>query len=179
MSVRVVVRRAAICFATLILVLGIGTPVALAADSALPHTGRVLIATGGDVTLPAGEHADLVMVVNGTATIAGEANTIIAVDGTANLTDATTETVIAVSSPVSLGTGTVVLGDVLRLDSQVTRFGNAQVQGSVRDVSIDAAGIGLFLGPALVLLFLGFAVAAIAGSCWRPWPPGRSARPRP
>jgi hypothetical protein len=162
MSVAVLVRRAAICFAALILAVGIGAPVVLAADSALPHTGRVLISTGGDVTLPAGEHADLVMVVNGTTTIAGEANTVIAVDATVNLTGAKAETVIAVRSPVSLGAGTVVLGDVLRLDSQVTRFGNADVQGSVRDVSIDAAGIGLFLGPALLLLFLGFAVAAIA-----------------
>ena len=37
-------------------------PVTLAA-SPMPQTGRVIVSTQGDVTLPAGEHADVVVVV--------------------------------------------------------------------------------------------------------------------
>ena len=54
-------RIVAIAVAMLIVMLFL-VPVALAAD-ALPHSGRVLISTQGDITIPAGEQADFVMVV--------------------------------------------------------------------------------------------------------------------
>jgi hypothetical protein len=132
----------------------------LAADP-LPHTDRVLISTGGDIAVPAGEHVDLVFVVNGTATIQGEVNTIIAIDGAANLFGATAETVIAVRSPIEIGPGAVVRGDVMTLDSLVHRTGNAQVQGEVTDLATVLIGIGAVLGPALLLLWLGFGLAMI------------------
>jgi len=78
---------------------------ATAADPSLPHSGRVLVSTGGDVVLPAGEQADAVIVVNGTATIHGRVNTVVAVDGAAVLTDATVETVVAIRSPLASGRG--------------------------------------------------------------------------
>ena len=65
-------RRIAGLLIALIALLLVVAPVA-AADGQLPHTGRILIATEGDITVPAGERADLVFVTNGTATIAGEA----------------------------------------------------------------------------------------------------------
>ncbi len=138
------------------------SPSVRAADPTLSHTGRVLISTGGGITVPAGEQADVVVVVNGTATINGQVNTIVVIDGAANLAGARTESIFAVRSPVTLGAGTVVLGDVMRVDSQVLRVGDAQVHGSIRDLAVDAAGIGLLLAPAIILLFLGFALAAIA-----------------
>jgi hypothetical protein len=79
-------------------------PVVAAADP-LPHTGRVVIATEGDVTIPAGDHADVVVVINGTATVAGEVNTILAVDGAVVLSAARTESVVAIRSPSSSGRG--------------------------------------------------------------------------
>lgn len=135
-------------------------PAVLAANP-LPHTGRVLVSTGGDITLPAGEHADIVVVVNGTATIQGEVNTIVAVDGAANLLGARTETIIAVRSPVEIGPGTVVQGDVMALDSLVHQTGNAQVQGQVTDLPTVLIGIGAVLAPALLLLWIGFGLAMI------------------
>ena len=78
-------RRIVAIAVTMFIVMLFLVPVALAAD-AVPHSGRVLISTQGDITIPAGEQADFVMVVNGTATIAGEVNTIFVVNGTANLT---------------------------------------------------------------------------------------------
>ena len=73
-------RRIVAIAAAMFIVMLFLVPVALAAD-AMPHSGRVLISTQGDVTIPAGEQADFVMVVDGTATIAGEVNTIFVVNG--------------------------------------------------------------------------------------------------
>ncbi len=135
-------------------------PVALAADP-FPHTGRVLVSTGGDVTVPEGEHADVVIVVNGTATIRGEVNTIVVIEGAANLLGARTETLFAVRSPVELGPGTVVVGDVVRIDSLVHQTGNAQIRGQVTDMVTVLIGIGSVLAPALLLLWIGFGLATI------------------
>jgi hypothetical protein len=135
-------------------------PVAQAADP-FPRTGRVLVSTGGDVTLPVGEHADVVVVVNGRATIRGEVNTIVVVEGSADLIGARTETLFAVRSPVELGPGTVVQGDVMRIDSPVHQTGDAQIQGQVTDMATVLIGIGAILAPALFLLWIGFGLATI------------------
>ena len=135
-------------------------PVALAADP-LPQTGRVLVSTQGDFTLPAGEHADAVIVLNGRANIEGEANTIVVVDGTLQLTGGRTETVFAVRSPVEIGTDAVVFGDVLQLDSLVHQTGNAEVMGEVKDLAGMLVGVGVVLAPALLLLWVGFGLAMI------------------
>ncbi len=148
--------------ATMLLAFLFFSPAVFAADPTLAHNGRVLISTGGDVSIPAGEHADAVIVVNGTASIAGEVNTVLVVDGAAVLTGARTESVVAVRSPVTVGAGSVVLGDVMKLDSVVTRVGDGAIGGSVRDMAADLAGIGWLVGPALVMAYLGFALAAIA-----------------
>lgn len=139
------------------------TPAVLAADT-FTHTGRVLMAFGGDVTVPAGEHADAVIVVQGTATIAGDVNAIVVIDGTAVLTGARAESVVAVRSPVTLGAGTVVTGDVLTLDSAVARVDGASVGGDVKDMTSSLVGVGFILGPALLLITLGFALVGIAAA---------------
>jgi hypothetical protein len=145
--------------AVALLALALFVPAVLAAS--LPHNGRVLISTGGDVAIPAGEHADVVVVVNGTATIEGEVNTIVAIDGAATLAGARTETVVAVRSPVELGPDTVVLGDVMALDAAVHQTGNAVIQGSVTDLATVLIGIGAVLAPALMLLWIGMGLATV------------------
>lgn len=137
-------------------------PVATAAEPSIPDTGRVLVSTGGDVVLPAGERADVVVVVGGTATLSGDVDTVVAVDGRAVLSGATVETIVAVRSPVDIGAGSTVKGDVVRVDSVVTRSGDAVVGASVRGLAVDLAGIRFFLGPLVGLIFFGFALAAIA-----------------
>jgi hypothetical protein len=146
--------------AAMVIVLLVLTPVVLAANP-LPHTGRVLLSSGGDITLPADEHADVVLVINGTATILGEANTVIAIDGAANLLGARAEAVVAVRSPIELGADTVVQGDVMTLDSPVHRTGNADVTGEVKDLASFLISIGIVLAPALILLWIGFGLAGI------------------
>lgn len=148
--------------AALLLVLAVFAPSALAANPTLPHTGRVLVSTGGDLNVPAGEQADAVVIVNGTATIAGQVNAVIAVDATAILNGATVETIVAVRSPVELGPNTVVQNDVVTFDSTVTKTGNAVVQGETRDLGSNLAWLGLVIGPLVFLVWLGFLVAAVA-----------------
>jgi hypothetical protein len=157
-------RRIFGILAALLIALLFTVPSALAFNGSLAHNGRVLISIGGDATLPAGEHADAFIVVNGTATVAGEANTVVVVDGAANFLGATTESVVAVSSPVNLGPGTVVLGDVRTLDGSVTRDPSVTVGGTVGDLSVDLAAVGFVLAGAFLLIWIGFGIATIAAA---------------
>ena len=138
-------------------------PLAFAAEE-MAHTGRVLISTGGDVTLPAGERADVVLVTNGTAHIGGDANTVVIIDGGADLTGATVETIVVVRGSVVVDGSSTVLGDVMTLDATTTIDPTAAIGGQIRDIAPDIAGIGFVLGPALVLLYVGFALASIAAA---------------
>jgi hypothetical protein len=136
-------------------------PLVVAAEEA-PHSGRILVSTQGDITLPVGEQADLVLVTNGTAHIAGDANTVVVIDGVAELTGATVETVVVIRGDASIDGSSSVMGDVMTLDATVSVDPGAAMSGQVRDLAPDIAGIGFVLGPAIVLLYLGFALAAIA-----------------
>ena len=139
-------------------------PAVIAADPNLPHTGRVLVSVGGDIVLPAGEQADAVVVVNGNAVIKGTVNTLVVVDGSALLSGATAETIVAVRAPVTLGQDTVVRGDVMTFDFPVTRVGNAQVGGDVRNVAGELFGLGFFIGPLVLLWLLGVALISLVAA---------------
>ena len=158
-----VIHRPVAVLMGLILGMFLLAPLTVAAED-LPHSGRILIATQGDITLPAGEQADLVLVTNGTAHIAGEANTVVVIDGVADFTGATAETVVLIRGQAGLDGSSSVLGDVMTLDATVTVDPAAAIGGQIRDLAPDIAGIGFVLGPALVLLYLGFALAAIAAA---------------
>jgi hypothetical protein len=138
-------------------------PLALAADD-MAQTGRVLISTQGDVTLPPGEQADLILVTKGTAHVAGTANTVVVIDGSADLTGATVETIVAIRGDVAVDGSSVVTGDIMTLDATTSVDPAAAMGGQVRDLAPDIAGIGFVLGPALFLLYVGFALAAIAAA---------------
>ena len=115
----------------------------------------------GDVDLPAGQHADTILVINGTATVEGDVGDLVAMNGAAILTGASADTVVAVGSTVTLATGTVVSGDVRTLNSTVEQLDTAAVQGEVRDLSFELVAVGAVLAPALILFAIGFALAAI------------------
>ena len=113
----------------------------------MAHTGRIVVSTQGDATIPAGDHADVVFVTGGVATIAGEVNTLVVIDGSAVVSGATVETIVAVRSPVDLSGGTQVLGDVMTVDSTVTKDASVVVGGSVRDLAQDLAGLWWVIAP--------------------------------
>ena len=168
-------RRIVAIAATLLIIMLLLVPVALATDAML-HTGRVLISMQGDVTIPASEQADLVMVFNGTATIAGEVNSIVVVNGSANLAGARTETVVAINSPVNLADGTVVLGDVMTANSLVHQTGTAEVAGEVKDMQASFIALGAVLAPALILMWIGFGLAVITAGLLLAGVAGRQVR---
>ena len=145
----------------LVLGLFLLVPTATAADPSADRQG-FLMSVNHDVTVPAGEHVDTLFVVNGTATVAGDVGTFVMINGTATLTGATAETVVAISSDVTLGAGTVVSGDVRWINSNVEQASTAVVQGETGDMSAQLVGMGLLLGPAILLFALGFLLAAIA-----------------
>jgi len=155
-------RRLLAASAAVILSLGL-TGTALAA-APLGHNGRVVISTEGDVTIPAGEHADVVVVIKGTANVQGEVNTLVVVEGTASLAGARLETVVAVTSSIEVGDGTVIYGELQRLDSTVHQTGNVEIQGGITDLSgwfLESAAV---LAPALILLWLGFGLSTIVAA---------------
>jgi hypothetical protein len=147
----------------LVLAMFLLAPLAVAAEE-MQHSGRILISTQGDITLPAGEQADLVLVTNGTAHIAGDANTVIVVDGVAELTGATAETLVLIRGEAALDGSSSVLGDIMTLDATVSADSAASIGGRIRDLAPEIAGMGFVLGSALVVLYLGFALAAIAAA---------------
>jgi hypothetical protein len=147
----------------MLIVLLVLVPTVLAADR-LAEGGWVLISTGGDVTVPAGEHAQTVLIVNGTATIAGEADTLVVVNGRVALTGGTVDSLFAVASQVDLDAGSTVTNDVMYVDTTVSQAAGAQVQGTVRDVTGDLAVIGLVLVPAFLLFWIGFALTSIVAA---------------
>ena len=56
-------------------------PAVLAAGPTIDQDKEVLIAFNGDVTVPTGEQADVVLVTNGTATISGDVKNVAVFDG--------------------------------------------------------------------------------------------------
>jgi hypothetical protein len=141
--------------------LAIGAGVAVGAEP-VTTTGRVLISNQGDVVIPEGDHADAVLVVQGNADIRGEVNTLVVIDGSANLVGAEAESVIAIRSQIEVGPGTVVTGEVMRLDSTVHQTGDAEITGGITDLAASLVAAGAVLAPALFLLWLGFGLATIA-----------------
>jgi hypothetical protein len=135
-------------------------PVAIAAEPATEER-RVVLSVRGDVTLPAEERADVVVVVDGAATIAGDVRTLVVVEGSAAVEGAQVGTIWAIRSDVELGPGTVVTGDVRTLDAPVQLVGDASVQGEVSDIQASLFAIGAVLAPALLLFWLGTGLATI------------------
>jgi hypothetical protein len=154
-------RRLAAFFASLFVIAALGAPVVLAADSELSHSGRVLMAFGGDMTVPAGEQADVVFVADGDALVSGQVNTVVVIEGTATLRDATVESVVTVNATVNLEGSTVVLGDVRAIGSTVHRAETATLDGAIKGLDAELLMVGAVLVPALFLLALGFALATI------------------
>jgi hypothetical protein len=154
-------KRMAGLFGAILLVAAFGAPVVLAADEELPTTGRVVMAFGGDIAVPAGEQADVVFVANGDADIAGTVNTLTVIDGNATLRAATVEHVFIISGSLALEDGSTVLGDVRSIESTVTQAEGTEIAGEVKGVDAELIALGAFLGPALLLFAIGLLVASL------------------
>ena len=79
-----------------LLALVLGTPAA-AQDGDEHFDGRVLVSVNGDMTLPAGDEAEVLVVVDGDALIEGTARVVTVVNGTATLAGGTVGTLAIVN----------------------------------------------------------------------------------
>jgi hypothetical protein len=156
-------RRLFALLGALLFVIALVPAAAVAADS-LPHTGRVLISTSGDITVAAGDQADAVIVINGTATISGEVGFLLVVDGRAVTQGATLENIVVVRSSAELDASTHVLNDVRTYDSTVNQASGARVDGSVGGIEGDLVGFAWFLAAAAIILWIGVAIVTLVAA---------------
>jgi hypothetical protein len=146
----------------MLLVLFLLVPAAAAADPSY-EDGRVVMSVRGDITFPSGESADGLVIVDGSATIAGDVGSVLVVNGTATFVGSHTGQVIAISSTVSMDGGTVIAGDVRSISSSVTQAPGSTVQGTITD-GWDWVRGALWIGPALFIAYLGFLLVAVAAA---------------
>ena len=152
-------RRILIIAAGIVLALGLAAPV-LAADPG--HSdGPVLMAFNGDLTVPAGDQADVVLVTGGTATVAGDVTTIVVLDGDAVLTGATAESVFVTGGTLTVDAATTITGDVRTLGSSVTIDPAANVGGTVSSLEADVVAATAVLAPLALLFVLGLVVVTV------------------
>ena len=132
---------------------------ALAADPAPAHGGRVLIAIGGDLVVPAGERADAAIVVNGHLTVLGAVDSVVVFDGTAAVTGTTIDSLVVIRGSAVV-TNTHVLGDIRTFDAQVSQAG-VTLDGGVRGLETDLVAFGWALGVGALLIWLGIGLATL------------------
>ena len=134
----------------------LSTMPALAAEP-LSVEGRIQVSVSGDYALPAGQTADVVVVVDGDALIEGDARVVTVVSGTVTVAaGATVDTLAVVKGTAIIEAGATITHDVLELDSSVTVDPAATVGGQVRSMAVDLAGIGVALGILGFLAWLAF-----------------------
>jgi hypothetical protein len=152
--------RLAAILAALAMLLLISAP-ALADTGAVPDNGRTLISIDGDISLPAGEEAAAVIVIKGDALIEGTSRSVVVISGTATLRAAHVDTLAIVDGTAALEAGTLIDGDVLQLNSAVSRADGVTVGGEIRPLTDNLANWALILGAAVLLLWIGFALATL------------------
>lgn len=137
-------------------------PVAAAADP-FYEDGRVVVSVKGDITFPAGETADSLIVIEGNATIEGDVKSVYVVNGTVNFVGSRTDGIVAIASNVNLDSASVVAGDVRVIGTTVNQAAGSTIEGRINS-GLDLARAALFIGPALFILYIGFVIAAIAAA---------------
>ncbi len=138
-------------------------PVAAAAEP-WDHADHIIISTGGDITLPAGHHVDLLVVNDGAATILGDADGVVVVNGSAAFVGSTASGIVAVSSTVTLDSATTISGDIRTFESSVVQAPGSVVQGQIVEGAdgVDWPGTAAVLASVAILIYLGFYVLAAA-----------------
>ena len=147
---------------SVLMLLALLAPVALAAGP-VTSTGSVVVSVNGTMDLPAGTSVNTVVVVDGTATISGDAKTVVVVDGTATMAGATVDELIVVGGRVDLLAGTSV-GDVSTWRGTVTQDPAATVSGSTTSFETDLAALAILLVPLVLAFTVGMAIAAIVAA---------------
>jgi hypothetical protein len=150
------VKRLLPLFGVLVLGLALAGP-ALAEDPVITSSGPVQIVIDGDVTLATDQHVQSLVVIQGDALVLGTATDVTVVGGDLTLRGSI-ERLTIIDGRAELEAGSRVNGDVIQLNGLVHRTGDAFVGGTVRSLSEDLAWAGLFLGTAMLLIWIGAAL---------------------
>ena len=156
-------RRLFAVAASVAILLALLAPAVLAAEPAAASRS-VIVSVNGSLDVPADQDLGAVVVIDGTARIDGDVDTLVVAGGTATVTGATLKTVVVVDGIVDLGAGTTVLGDVRTLRGTVTQGAGAVVRGSVTALDADLAGLAVVMIPVFIVLFLGLGIAGIVAA---------------
>lgn len=150
------------------LILILPLPAAVLADE-WPHDGSVVMQANADLTVPEGAHRDVVIVFAADATILGDVETVVVVDGTATLSGARVASLVVTGGMADVGAGSTV-DEVRLIDSTYHAAPDAVIgsQTTIEPAVVGAAlapvAIAMWLGLALAYVLAGMVVAAIAGS---------------
>jgi len=141
---------------------------AVAALAAAQPTGPAPAAKGfllrveGDASVQANETVGGVLVVNGTATVAGDVGSLVVVNGTAVvLGGGKVGTLVVTSGVADLRDGALVRGDVTLVKSTLTQAPGAQVQGSVNHGESLVSALGRWAAFVGILVGVGVSVALV------------------
>jgi hypothetical protein len=156
-------RRLFAIAASVAILLALSAPAVLAADPSTAR-GSFIFTANGRVDVPGDQHVDVVMVVNGTATISGDVDTAFIAGGSATFTGATVDTIVVIDGSAVLDPGTVVSGDVRTLQGSVTQQPGAVVQGTIKALDVDLAAFAILMIPVLIVLMIGFVIAGLAAA---------------
>ena len=144
-------RRLLILTLTLLVAL---LPAAALADS--DEKGGVSIRVNGDYRLPAEEEVEVLVVVDGSAEVAGTVHgALVVVNGDATVSGVVDGNITIVRGELEL-TDTAVVDDVQLIRSDLTRAPGATVRGDIDESDGWWAGWSIFFG---IILLIGLAVA--------------------
>jgi hypothetical protein len=157
------VRRLSLVATSVAILLTLLAPAALAAEP-VTSTGSVAVSVNGALDVPAGSNLDVVVVVNGTATVNGNADTVVVVDGTATISGSTVEHLVVVDGRADLLAGTTVTGTVTTVRGTVTQAEGSSITGRWTSPEGDLAAFALLMIPLLLAFTVGLAIAAVAAA---------------
>jgi hypothetical protein len=144
----------------LLLTLLVLVPVA-AADEFGDRSEHILVSTGGDIAVAAGQRADVLVVVSGNATVAGTVRDVIVINGSVAFTGGHAGGLSIIRGTASLDATSVINGEIRTFDAVITRAPGATVSGPIRDFRSDFGSVFSLFGPFVLLVYVGFSLAAI------------------
>jgi len=143
-------KRFFLMLASVAFLLAVFAPATLAAE---PTNGRdsVLVAVNRTVDIPAGDHLDTLLLIDGTAKISGDVTTIVIAGGSATLSGATAHSVTVFNGSADLQAGTTVSGPAtlvkpsLNVPAAGTMSGTLIGSQLTLTYSVPAGGVPVFL----------------------------------
>ncbi len=149
------------------LLLGAVGTVAQSTDEPLlgGENGAVLVGIQKDVSLPAGEEADAVIVVSSAADVEGTAKGLVAIDADVTIASgATVDSIFAIGGTLEVADGATVK-DIAYAGTEPTISPNATVTGKVSDMEANFTDFAGFLVAALAVIaffiFIGWLLAVL------------------